>query len=150
MIRPITAEQALQVRHPVLRPGRPIEDAIFPCDAGASARHLGAFDAADRLVGVVTIHPAPWPGGSTAPEPWQLRGMATLPDVRGLGYGRALVGAAERVVGAAGGGFLWCNARVVAVAFYSKLGWEVVGEEFDIPTVGPHYRMRKSLHGYCS
>ncbi|MFN0129745.1 MAG: GNAT family N-acetyltransferase [Verrucomicrobiales bacterium] len=143
MIRPITAEQVLRIRHPVLRPGRPIEDAVFPCDTEALARHLGAFDGADRLVGVVTIHPAPWPGGPPDPGPWQLRGMATLPEVRGLGYGRALVEAAERVVKVAGGSFLWCNARVAAVEFYAKLGWEVVGEEFDIPTVGPHYWMKK-------
>jgi hypothetical protein len=36
---------------------------------------------------------------------------------------------------------IWCNARTSAVGFYSKLSWEIAGAEFDIPDVGPHFRM---------
>lgn len=148
MIRAITAEEALAVRHPVLRPGQPVADAIFGCDAEAATRHFGAFDEGGELVGVVTIHPAvfEWAAGRRAgvaeEGAWQLRGMATLPGVRGAGYGVALVRHVHAVVRReAGAGLIWCNARVKAVSFYEKLGWEVVGEEFDIPTVGPHFRM---------
>lgn len=155
MIRPISATEALVVRHPVLRPGLPLEDAIFTCDNDETTRHLGAFDEAGRLVGVVTVHPAACPvlpaaeaeaaamGGEVAA--WQLRGMGTLPEARGRGHGKALVREAERRVREAGGSLLWCNARVVALSFYGRLGWEVVGEEFDIPTVGPHFVMRRRL-----
>ena len=30
------------------------------------------------------------------------------------------------------------------MGFYSKLGWQVEGGEFDVPEVGPHYVMRYS------
>lgn len=141
MIRALSAEESIAVRHPVLRPGRPREEAIFACDAEEWTRHFGAFDEAGELVGVVTIHPASIDGVSA----WQLRGMATVPAVRGQGHGAALVRQAESVVRDAGGCLLWCNARVVAVTFYERLGWEVVGEEFDIATVGPHFRMIRRL-----
>ena len=36
--------------------------------------------------------------------------------------------------------FDW-NARTGAVPFYHTHGWTTLGEEFDIPTVGPHFRM---------
>ena len=32
----------------------------------------------------------------------------------------------------------WCNARVAAVPFYARMGWRVVSDLFDVPTVGPH------------
>lgn len=151
MIRAITAKEALAVRHPVLRPGRPAEDAVFGCDAEAATRHFGAFDERGELVGVVTIHPAAFVpaagmGGVAEEGAWQLRGMATLPAVRGAGYGAALVRHVHGVVRReAGAGLIWCNARVKAVSFYARLGWEVVGEEFDIPTVGPHFRMLRRV-----
>ena len=71
--------------------------------------------------------------------------MATHPDVRGLGVGKALVAACEAVVREAGDGLLWCNARTNAIDFYVRLDWIVTSEEFDIPTVGPHRRMLKLL-----
>ena len=96
-------------------------------------------------MGVVTIHPAAFDGVAG----WQLRGMATVPTVRGQGHGAALVRRVEDVVRGWGGWLLWCNARVAAVAFYERLGWEVVGDEFDIPTVGaafPHDQAAVSGH----
>jgi len=149
MIRPITAEESLDVRHPVLRPGRRREDAVFESDEDARTRHFGAFDAVTgALAGVVTVHPAPWPGepvGAARVEAWQLRGLATLPAVRGRGYGVALVKQVHQTVREAGGDVLWCNARVAAVPFYERLGWMVVGGEFDIPTVGAHFRMIRRI-----
>ena len=29
---------------------------------------------------------------------------------------------------------LWCNARTTAFEFYEKMGFTIVGDEFDIPT----------------
>ena len=71
--------------------------------------------------------------------------MASAPHVRGQGYGaRALrFGIAE--VKKRGGALLWCNARTGAVWFYERLGFSTVGEEFDIPPIGPHYVMEIEL-----
>ena len=40
---------------------------------------------------------------------------------------------------------LWCNARLVAVEFYKSLGFKIIGEIFDIPSIGPHYKMYRSI-----
>ncbi len=77
---------------------------------------------------------------------WQLRGMATAPDSRGTGLGRAVVAFIESDIRTTQSvRLLWCNARVPASRFYLKMGWQVVSEEFEIPTAGPHVRMVKRL-----
>jgi GNAT superfamily N-acetyltransferase len=67
--------------------------------------------------------------------------MATAPEVRGTGFGRALVAASIACARESGMKLIWCNARTSAVGFYRKLDWEIAGAEFDIPDVGPHFRM---------
>jgi ribosomal protein S18 acetylase RimI-like enzyme len=71
--------------------------------------------------------------------------MATAPQARGLRLGTSIVKACVAFARDNGARLLWCNARTGAVGFYSKLGFEIVGQEFEIPDVGPHFRMRFSL-----
>jgi GNAT superfamily N-acetyltransferase len=71
--------------------------------------------------------------------------MATLPEVRGAGFGKALLDACVAAARENGAAILWCNARTSAADFYAKNGWRIVGAEFDIPTVGPHFRMSRAL-----
>jgi GNAT superfamily N-acetyltransferase len=144
MIRTISAAETIALRWPVLRPGFPRETAIFDGDDAATTLHFGAFDG-DMLLGVASIYLVPCPekipaqpGVSPA---FQLRGMATLPEVRGAGFGRALLDACVAAARENGAAILWCNARTSAADFYAKNGWRIVGAEFDIPTVGPHFRM---------
>jgi GNAT superfamily N-acetyltransferase len=143
-VRRISAEETIAVRWPILRPGFPRETAVFDGDHDLLTIHLGAFQG-ERLVGVASIYAAPLPEKPELNRTWQLRGMATLPEVRGLGLGRALLQACETAAREAGGALLWCNARIAAAPFYSRHGWEIIGSEFDIPTVGPHYRMMRAL-----
>jgi GNAT superfamily N-acetyltransferase len=140
MIRAITAEETIEVRWPVLRPGFPRETAIFAGDELASPKHFGAFDGG-RLVGVASIYFVPLPERASVAPAWQLRGMATLPEVRGRGFGCSLLAACVAHVRAGNVALLWCNARISAAPFYAKHGWRTLGAEFDIPTVGPHFRM---------
>ncbi len=138
-VHPITAAQAWPLRQSVLRPGRPLAAAQFPGDDVPTTRHFGAFQG-DQLVGIASLFLADMPEhpGVSA---LQLRGMATAPAIRGVGYGRALVAACVAFTLASGKQLIWCNARTSAVDFYRKLGWEILGEEFDVPDVGPHFRM---------
>jgi len=140
MIRAISAAETIEIRWAVLRPGFPRESAVFAGDELATTRHFGAFDGG-RLVGVASIYAAPMPERAAAAAARQLRGMATLPEVRGAGFGRALLDACIADAAENGAALLWCNARTSAVALYRKHGWATLGDEFDIPTVGPHFRM---------
>jgi len=144
MIRPITAEETRPLRAAVLRPDQPPEALVYPGDDHPQSLHAGAFEG-DRLVGIATVYPEPLPeehrGAIPGGGAFRLRGMATLPEVRGAGYGRALLEACFEHIRTHGARVLWCNARVGALDFYERLGLETVGPEFDIPGIGPHYVM---------
>ena len=44
-----------------------------------------------------------------------------------------------------GASMLWCNARTSASDFYMKQGFVVDGDEFEMTSIGPHYRMKLKL-----
>lgn len=144
-IRRITAAAARDVRHPVLRAGLPFETAILPHDDDPETLHLGAYEDG-RLVGVATYFPEMYPDrpGLAA---WRLRGMATLPEMRGRGAGRMLLEEGMRAAIDAGAVVMWFHARTTARGFYEKLGFISVGDEFFVPMTGPHYVMFKQLAG---
>lgn len=146
MIRPIAAEETIAVRWPILRPGFPRETAVFDGDDAPGTLHFGGFDG-ERLVGVASIYLVPFPARPDVSPAFQLRGMATLPEVRGAGFGKALLDSCVAAAREKGASLIWCNARTSAADFYAKNGWRIVGEEFDIPTVGPHFRMSVMLAG---
>jgi GNAT superfamily N-acetyltransferase len=138
-IRVIPTADTVPLRISVLRPGRPLEAAQFPGDEEPTTRHFGAFDRG-ALVGIATLLRAPLPE-QPGPTALQLRGMATAPEVRGHGHGRELVHRCIAFTREQKVELLWCNARVVALGFYRKLGFEIIGGEFEVPDVGPHFRM---------
>ena len=123
----------------VLREGRPVDRLADP----AGTFHLAALTSG-RLVGVVRFSPAPCPW-RRARSPWQLRGMATDPSVRGTGAGRALVTEGLTRLAALGGDLVWCDARVPAVGFYERMGFAVVTDRFDKPEGGPHVGMLRNV-----
>ena len=140
-IRRAEPAEVVDLRHRVLREGRPRETAVFDGDTKPTTRHWVAVQA-DRIVGVVSVMPAQMPGSedSEAAEPgprWQLRGMAVEPALRGSGVGKAMLDSVHAEVNDA----MWCNAREHVEAFYTKSGWTRRGEVFEIEGVGPHVRM---------
>ena len=126
----------------MLRPGRPQTECAFDGDEAESTIHFGV-EIGGSLVGIASLYREAPPSASSGPAvaAWRLRGMATAPEVRGSGHGRALVGACLDHVAAHGGGLFWCNARTSAAGFYEGLGLRIEGPEFDLPTLGPHVRM---------
>lgn len=142
-VRPITGAQTRPLRQRVLRPDQPASASIYPDDGGVNTLHLGAF-VDGELVGVASLFREP-PPGSDGPKAWRLRGMATAPEVRGQGHGGALLEACIRHVAKKGGTTLWCNGRVTVAGFYQRYGFELCGEPFELPGIGPHYLMRRAV-----
>lgn len=152
VVRPITSQATLPLRMAVLRQGLGREASIFPGDDDRDTRHLGAF-VDEKLVGIASLYRAELPP-RMAPEnaeneqAWQLRGMAVDPDAQGRGYGKVILKACVDHVARRGGTLLWCNARMTALEFYRSLKFQTRGDEFIIPTAGPHMVMFRRLEAH--
>lgn len=80
----------------------------------------------------------------TDPGTVRLRQMAVLNTLQGKGIGRALMQFAENIARDRGFRSITMHARKTATGFYEKLGYRVVGEEFEEVTL-PHVVMEKNL-----
>ena len=149
LIRPAAAEEVVDLRLAVLRPGFPREAAIFPLDHDPATHHFVAAargsGGGERIVGCVTIsRPRPFEDHADA---IQLRAMAVAADFRGVGVGRKLLVRVDEQVAALPPPrpLMWCNARVAAIGFYQRCGWTVASDVFDSPPAGPHVKMTRQL-----
>ena len=132
---PDEQEALRDLRRRTLYAGLPEGKALYAGDELPTTLHVGAFDG-ERLVGIASLF-------AREDGTLQLRGMAVDADQQGKGVGAAIVRYAEQVSAERGYPELWCNARLKAVGFYSRLGWQVEGHQFEVPDVGPHFVMRK-------
>ncbi|WP_256011579.1 GNAT family N-acetyltransferase [Desertivirga xinjiangensis] len=74
----------------------------------------------------------------------QLQQMAVQPKLQGKHIGTKLIGFAEEHAKKAGFLKLFLHARKTAVGFYQKLGYEILGDEFEEVSI-PHFMMKKEL-----
>ena len=143
-VRPITAAETRPLRSAVLRPGQPASSLVYPGDDAPGSFHAGAV-VNGEIVGIATVYPEPMPlAAETELDPanaFRLRGMATRPDLQGTGVGRAVLARCIEHAAEARADLLWCNARVSALGFYRRLGFETVGDTFEIAGIGPHVVM---------
>ncbi len=137
-VRRANPDEVIDLRHQVLRTGRPRETATFPEDDAPGAVHVVATDN-DQIVGCATIIPGDFDGQRA----WQLRGMAVAPRVQRHGVGGLMLNHLRRLAQESDGEvrLMWCNARSPAVRFYERNGWMLASEEFVIESAGPHFKM---------
>jgi GNAT superfamily N-acetyltransferase len=142
-VKQIEAKDTYKIRNKILRKGLPIDSCYFDGDTDDSTFHLGAY-IDDSLASIASFYLKSNP---VFPEEYQfqLRGMATLKNYQGQGLSQALLRAAFPIIKQNHVNALWCNARIGAVGFYEKVGFEVRGEEFNIEGVGPHVLMYKKI-----
>lgn len=101
---------------------------------------IGGFltiDGQPRLVACCILTPAD-------NDSVQLRQMAVSDLIQGKGLGSEVISFAEQYAVNNGFNILFMHARKVAMGFYLKLGYEIVGDEFTEVGI-PHYEMRKNL-----
>tara|TARA_B100000809_G_C14964124_1_gene468512 strand:- start:11 stop:451 length:441 start_codon:yes stop_codon:yes gene_type:complete len=125
------------LRHKVLRPYLPFETSIMPMDDLPDTAHFMV-----KKDGIILCVASMYHESFEAmpvKRAYRLRGMATEPAEQGKGYGvRVLNGAIQYLKKETDVEILWCNARVTTFGFYEKMGFTIVGKEFDIPNLGPH------------
>ena len=141
-IRRIKAEETYPIRKQELRKNVTLSHVMLG-DEEPDTLHLGIF-VKGELAGIVSLMKAVLPSFEESPQ-YQIRGMATSAPHQGQGFGKQLLTEAENRLKENGVEFIWCNARVVALNFYTKMGYAIHGSEFEMPEIGPHYKMFKRL-----
>lgn len=80
-----------------------------------------------------------------AKNQYRLRAMATSPKVRGENFGKQVIDFALEELKNRKVDLLWCDARKVALGFYEKMGFHILGDFYEIPIIGPHKLMYKLI-----
>ncbi|MHB1146811.1 MAG: GNAT family N-acetyltransferase [Lutibacter sp.] len=140
-IKEISAEETFPIRLEVLRKNIPLPHE-FNGDFDSETFHLGAFKK-EELIAVSSYMKAS--NKNFEGSQYQLRGMATLTEYQGFGAGKLMLEMAVQILKEKNSNVLWCNARIAAVEFYKKQGFQTIGEKFEISPVGEHYVMFKEL-----
>lgn len=143
IIKEISSNDTFSVRHPVLRTGKPITSCRFEGDDLSTTKHFGIFIEAN-LIGVISIFKNNFLKFDTT-SAYQIRGMAILEAYQKQGFGEKLIKYCENYVVNQKSCLLWFNARKNAVGFYEKLDYKIIGDAFEIETVGTHYVMFKNV-----
>lgn len=140
----IAAADTHDLRRRVLRDGTPSDAVAWDGDEDLTTFHLGAT-ADGELVAISTWLRNRYPD-RPAEEGYQLRGMATEPAQRGTRVSSALLVAGLERCALLRADLVWARARVPALSFYERHGFEVVGPEYvDLTTGLPHRDIVRSL-----
>jgi len=140
-IKKITASETYPLRHAILRQNEPIEKCIYPFDNAFSTLHFGLFEK-EFLIGIVSLFETKKDLFEDVKQ-FQIRGMAVLESHQKKGYGAALIKHAISHLQKEKDFLIWFNARIIAIGFYEKLGFEKTGGAFEIFPIGMHYIMFK-------
>lgn len=139
----VDTKRTLELRHRILKPHLPFENTLNPGDDASTTFHFALFKQY-QLISIATfIHESHT--NLHAGFPYRLRGMATDHDFQNKGFGQQLLNYAHYFLTQKGCDLIWCNARQNAFSFYQRLGYQSIGELFEITHIGPHKVMYKRL-----
>jgi predicted GNAT family N-acyltransferase len=117
----------------------------YPGDDDPRSAHAAVVSGDDEVVAVGTVLPEAPPWEPQRHHGWRIRGMATRDEARRRGLGGLVLAALLDHVATRGGGLVWCNARVPARTLYARAGFIARGQVFDIPGIGPHIHMWRTV-----
>ncbi|MCW5590243.1 MAG: GNAT family N-acetyltransferase [Legionellales bacterium] len=133
-----------ELRQAILRPHQTLDELVYPGDMAEMTKHFGLFQQ-NELLGIISIYQEAIAHANADTQAWRIRGMAVVPALQGRGLGTALARHALDYCQSQGASVVWCHARTSAHKFYLRLGFCILGEEFVIKDIGPHYLMLKEF-----
>ncbi len=113
-IRLIPAEQTIDLRHRVMWPSLPKDSVVL--DGDSDATHFGAY-IDETLVGVGSFF--------EKDGAFRLRKLAVDAQFQGVGIASRLLEVAMKVLRDRGCERIWCDARVSAISFYLRNGFQL-------------------------
>jgi len=142
-VKKVAAKDIRPLRNLVLRPNLPIETTYYDLDDDIDTFHLASI-MDNTIISIGTFYPEN-DIELQSKNGYRLRGMATHPKFRRKSAATKLMEESFVLLKEKKCDILWCNARLVAVEFYKSLGFKIIGEIFDIPSIGPHYKMYRLI-----
>jgi predicted GNAT family N-acyltransferase len=116
-IKKIQASETWDLRHRVMAPNRPFDFIKLPKDN--DGLHFGLFQE-EKLISVISLF--------IENDKAQFRKFATEISEQNKGYGSILLNYVIEESIKNNVKNLWCNARMTALSFYEKFGFEAVSE----------------------
>ena len=133
----ITQEETWPLRAAVLWPEKePGPSCRIPTDDLPETVHFGV-QSDGEWVSIGSFIPETHPE-LPASVHYRLRAMATHKSHRQRGVGRMLIEGAISALSEKNCSVVWADARHVALGFYARLDWDVMGPTYDVPLRGPH------------
>lgn len=140
----IIAGETHPLRRSVLRDGTKSDQVTFDGDDESTTFHLGVLDGGS-LVAISTWMERRYPD-LPALTGYQLRGMAIDPTHRSGGIGSLLLGGGLDRCRSQAVELVWARARLSALGFYERHGFETRGPEYiDLTTGLPHIDIVRHL-----
>ncbi|WP_417384268.1 GNAT family N-acetyltransferase [Gimesia sp.] len=129
-------DQACQLRNKILRQPLGLDLREEDLSAEVDYFHFGILEG-ERVIACVLVVPV-------SAVKAKVRQMAVASEFQNQGLGKKLLINMEDYLKQRGFQLLELDARISAVGFYQKLGYEVEGDEFLSVSI-PHQKMKKSL-----
>lgn len=136
VIRQVPLDAVVPLRHRILRPQEGAESTLIDEDRSPDAVHYGAY-IGSTIIGTLSIVPQRFPHYPYE-EGGRLRGLATVPEVRGQGVASLLLSRVVEEARLREVKLIWAFTRLRAVALHTRIGFEPVGDVFEYPGTGPH------------
>lgn len=133
ILKNISADETLDIRHRVLWPNKP--KAFCQLEDDQNAWHFGGF-VEGQLVCVASVF-------FTQGEA-RLRKFATLEEFQGLGIGGKMIRHILAELKQSDARLFWCDARTTAMDFYQRFGMGTTSEVFYKEEI-PYQRMSLEL-----
>ena len=118
-IKEIQPSETLDLRHRILSPNKSVDSIILTEDD--AGQHFGLFQS-EKIVSVISLF--------VENDNAQFRKFATETTEQHKGYGSILLNYVIEESVKNNVTNLWCNARLTALGFYEKFGFEVVSEKW--------------------
>lgn len=134
-------QQIVDLRKSVLHPSGPVDRVLYSNDKDHEAIHIGYFQK-ETLVAIGTLLPESENSKKSFSE-WRIRGMAVSQLAQGQGIGSQILEALIlELKKSYQPDLIWCNARLKAFSLYTRQGFQIHGDEFEVPGSGPHKRLK--------
>jgi len=140
-IKEIDTLTTFELRHPLLRAGRPVESCAMEGDNHPTTLHLGAY-ADQLLIGILSAMANPCDECKSS-NTYQFRGIAVRKEYQGHVVAKTLISEGiDILIRRFATQCIWLNARVAAQGLYQTTGFSAVGDPFTIEPIGLHQRYR--------